>query len=297
MEKYLFFAEADVETGDDNAPEALLVPASSFIEADPLNSTTTTFKFRAPNSQSTNYEVRVNHGTNENKTIIKQMMALMNAKGGGFVEVANMNTAALTTGEIQNPIFNGGITGIAITGSKNGGVIGISGGTSIPYSYGAGMVSTETTPKYYRELQGNTIVTTVLIDLTGLGNKNDVDDVIGLTAGGAAYFYKNVTTQNGVISKVEMTCLELPTASSNVGLDIDIVSSNNATRAYDFDLSGGTSILASGGDLALGNTIQSLTTNGASNDYYYLTTGGTHTGDSVYTAGKLMVKFYGHPSF
>ena len=74
-------------------------------------------------------------------------------------------------------------------------------------------------------------------------------------------------------------------------------SNSNATRAYDYDLSGGTAVLASGGDLALGDTIQSLTVNGASNDYYYLTTGGAHTGDSVYTAGKLMVKFYGHPTF
>ena len=42
-------------------------------------------------------------------------------------------------------------------------------------------------------------------------------------------------------------------------------------------------------------TLQNLADHGAADDYYYLTTGAAHTGDSTYTAGKLMIKFYGHP--
>ena len=92
-----------------------------------------------------------------------------------------------------------------------------------------------------------------------------------------------------------MSCLELPTASSNVGLDIDLFSTSSAARVYDFDLSGGTQVIAAGVDMVLGDTLQNLADHGAANDYYYLVTGATHTGDSTHTAGKLMIKFYGHP--
>ena len=101
----------------------------------------------------------------------------------------------------------------------------------------------------------------------------------------------------GILYKVEMSCLELPTASSNVGLDFDIFADSNATRAYDYDISGADTTFTGGGNIALNQTIQMLNPTATADDYFYLATGATHTGDSDHTAGKLMIKFYGHASF
>ena len=298
MENYLYFAEADVETGDDGSSEALCVPASSYIGADPGDGTTTLRFKNAMGDNAGVHTVVLTHTAGKNKEVMRGVMACINAhpSEGGFIVVANANAAAVTAGTEYNKVFNGlGMSTVAITEAETGGITGVSGGTTESTSYGAGMISTEIVPQYTRAKVGRDIITTVLIDLTGLANKNDVDDVIGLAAGGAAYFYKNVVAENGIIHKIEMTCLELPTASSNVGLDVDLVSNSNATREYDNDGSGYTSVIAAGADMVLGDTLQNLADHGAADDYYYLTTGATHTGDSTYTAGKLMIKFYGHP--
>jgi len=298
MENYLYFAEADVETGDDGSSEALCVPASSYIGADP-GSGTTTLRFKnAMGDNAGVHTVVLTHTAGKNKEVMRGVMACVNAhpSEGGFIVVANANAAAVTAGTEYNKVFNGlGMSTVAITEAETGGITGASGGTTESTSYGAGMISTEIVPQYTRTKIGRDIVTSVLIDLTGLANKNDVDDVIGLAAGGAAYFYKNVVAENGIIYKIEMTCLELPTASSNPGLDVDLVSNSAATRVYDNDGSGYTAVIAAGADMVLGDTLQNLADHGAADDYYYLTTGATHTGDSTYTAGKLMIKFYGHP--
>ena len=298
MENYLYFAEADVETGDDGSSEALCVPASSYIGADPGDGTTTLRFKNAMGDNAGVHTVVLTHTAGKNKEVMRGVMACINAhpSDGGFVVVANSNAAAVTAGTEYNKVFNGlGMSTVAITEAETGGITGASGGTTESTSYGAGMISTEIVPQYTRAKVGRDIITTVLIDLTGLANKNDVDDVIGLAAGGAAYFYKNVVAENGIIHKIEMTCLELPTASSNVGLDVDLVSNSAATRVYDNDGSGYTSVIAAGADMVLGDTLQNLADHGAADDYYYLTTGAAHTGDSTYTAGKLMIKFYGHP--
>ena len=219
---------------------------------------------------------------------------------GGFIEVANANAAALTTGTIFSEVFDGAVTAVSITETEAGGITGSQAGTIASTSYGLGMIGVESgsvVPQYNRSYIGNTIVTDVIVDLTGLTNQSDDGDVIGLAAGGAAYFFKYVPAETGTIFKIEMSCLELPTAASNVGLDIDLFSNSNATRAYDFDISGATQVIAAGADMVLGDTLQNLDDHGAANDYYYLVTGATHTGDSTHTAGKLMIKFYGHPTF
>ncbi len=298
MENYLYFAEADVETGDDGSSEALCVPASSYIGADPGNGTTTLRFKNAMGDNAGVHTVVLTHTAGKNKEVMRGVMACINAhpSEGGFVVVANSNAAAVTTGTEYNKVFNGlGMSTVAITEVETGGITGEQGGTTSSTSYGAGMVSTEIVPQYTRARIGRDIVTTVLVDLTGLANKSDDGDVIGLAAGGAAYFFKYVAAETGIIHKIEMSCLELPTASSNVGLDIDLFSSSNAARAYDFDISGATQVIAAGADMVLGDTLQNLADHGAANDYYYLVTGATHTGDSTHTAGKLMIKFYGHP--
>ena len=312
MENYLYFAEADVETGGDSASEAMTVPASSYLFADPLSTTVTNFYFKSVLGGDYGMQkVALTHTASKNKDVIKGVLRCINShpSHGGFVIVANANAAALTTGTEYNKVFNGlGLSTVAITQDVSGSIgsggsdIAVSSGTTNSYSYGAGIISTGTgaagAPKIFQETtNGRDIITSIEIDLTGLANKNDVGDVIGISGTDGAYFFKNVAAEIGVITKIELTCLELPTAASNPGLDIDISCESVADGAYDDDGSGYTVQLAAGGDMALGQTFTSanpIAAAATAADYFYLLTGATHTGDSTYTGGNILVKIYSH---
>ena len=308
MENYLYFAEADVETGGDSASEAITVPASSYLFADPESLTLTNFYFKSVlGSDYGMQKVALTHTSAKNKEVIKGVLACMNAhpSKGGFVIVANANVAALTTLAEFSEALGGFVTGVAITQDVTGAtsrndIADL--GTTYSYSYGSGMISTGTgangAPQIFQETtNGRDIITSIEIDLTGLTSKNDTGDVIGINGTDGAYFFKNVAAEIGVITKIEMICLELPTASSNVNLDIDISSESVSDGAWDDDGSGYTVQLAAGGNMALGQTFTSANPIAAAspgNDYFYLLTGNTHTGDSVYTGGNILVKIYSH---
>ena len=133
MENYLYFAQADVETGADSASEAITVPASSYLFADPVTDATTAFFFKSIlGSDYGMQKVVLTHTANKNKEVIKGVLACMNAhpSKGGFVIVANANVAALTTGAEYNAVFNGlGLSTVAITQD----VVGAQGGTGDVY--------------------------------------------------------------------------------------------------------------------------------------------------------------------
>ena len=168
-------------------------------------------------------------------------------------------------------------------------------------TYGAGMVSTEIAPQTFIQDVGGEIVTTMLVDLTGLKKKSDVGDVIGLDGGGAAYLLQWNTTTHGIPYKIEMSCIEAPTAASNNLLDFDIIAVDEGNLAFDGDAAGGTNavlMFEAGGNTAKGTTIRDLTTGAvASDQYLYLCDGATSSAADTFTAGKLVIRFYGRVSF
>jgi len=165
-------------------------------------------------------------------------------------------------------------------------------------TYGAGALSTEVAPVTRVANIGGEIVTTIQVDLTGLKSKSDVGDCIGLDGTDGAYLLQYSTTTHGILYKVSMSCIELPTAASNVLLDIDLITQSAADVAYDDDVSGGTAILTAGGNFALGTTLQNLVVGAPTTDHYLvLADGATHTAASVFTAGKFLIKLYGYPTF
>jgi len=143
MENYLYFAEADVETGADSASEAITVPASSYLFADPVSNATTAFFFKSIlGSDYGMQKVVLTHTANKNKEVIKGVLACINAhpSKGGFIIVANSNAAALTTGTEYNAVFNGlGLSTVAITQDVTGAVGGGTGNVYLPeMSWGSG---------------------------------------------------------------------------------------------------------------------------------------------------------------
>ena len=305
MENYLYFAEADVETGGDSASEAIPVPASSYLFADPISTTVTNFYFESiVGSDSGMQEVALTHTASKNKDVIRGVLQCINAhpSKGGFIIVANANAAALTTGTEYNEVFNGlGLSTVAITqdvdGQGGAAVTGVSGGTSLWNSYGAGAISTAAVPVYERRVSGNEVVTTIIMDLTGLANKGDAaNDVIGLAAGGAAYIAKYKTGTMGELYKWEAACFEVPgEGTATITTDIDFAFNASATLIYDGGAS--TAEINTGGfaNVGAGANGGFLGTPTA-DDYIYIVEGDTAGTTGEYDAGKLMLKLYGRLS-
>ena len=158
--------------------------------------------------------------------------------------------------------------------------------------HGAGAIGTYAAPATYRRTENGEIITTIKIDLTGLDSSGTENDVIGLAdpGTGAAYIGRNVVATNGIIYKVEVTCLEVPTAGD---ADILFVQGSEADETFD-DTVANTATIADGtGDWTLGQTVVYL--DGITANYYYYMTQGA-TDNAAYTAGQFLIKFYGHPA-
>ena len=291
MKNFLYFATADINTGGTQGiREGICVPASNYMGADPQNTTQTHFYFKDVEGRDQSVtRITLTHGTNNNKAVIKSVLACVNAnrQKGGFVVVADSDVAGASKSSEYSPVFNGDVTTVSILGPTIGNNIAVSGTT-----YGVGAISTSAGPMLRRWTENGVIVTQLWVDLTGLGGKGAAaDDVIGLPAGGAAYVYRNVTADNGIIFKYEISCIELPAAASGAAtVDIDFNWNTSAVLAYDG--AAGTSEVDMGG-LAAGQTHMVDAPALTANDYLYLTEGDTAATDGVYNAGQFLFTFYG----
>jgi len=167
-------------------------------------------------------------------------------------------------------------------------------------THGAGAIGTEIAPSTRVSQINDEVVTTIKLDLTGLKKVSDVGDVIGLDGINGAYLLQYNSSTHGILYKATLSVLELPTGT-NVLRDFDLIAHASATKKYNDDVaSGGTVLLASGGALAAGQTVKSLqigSTGATSGHYIYLAEGDTSSDAQLFTAGKLLIKLYGHKLF
>tara|TARA_R100000458_G_C8231391_1_gene212973 strand:+ start:81 stop:689 length:609 start_codon:yes stop_codon:yes gene_type:complete len=168
--------------------------------------------------------------------------------------------------------------------------------TNLGQTWGAGAIGTGSPNKSFRTTDpiSGDIITTIEIGLKGLKSASDDGDIIGLDGTDGAYLIQYQTATHGILYKSEVICVELPTASSNVALDFDLGAVSAADGAYDDDANAGT-FHTGGSNVALGTStvdrVQGTLTN---NHYIYLLTGAAHTGASVFTAGRLVIKLHGY---
>jgi len=155
----------------------------------------------------------------------------------------------------------------------------------------------------YVEKIGQDIITTIYVDLevadgysTAVSSSATTWDVIGEGTAANAYITKLTTAVNGYIYKAEMTCVEIA-AGGNDWVALGYNSSS---------LAGGALITAGSngqGIISVNNMWVGLTGSAAfpygsqgndlTNDYIYLISGDNAIAGS-YTAGKFVIKFYGH---
>jgi hypothetical protein len=139
-------------------------------------------------------------------------------------------------------------------------------------------------------LNGDLIVTRIVVDLTGLvGSATDLD-IIGNTGGAASAHFGQVTAAlNGAIVAGRVTCLEVPAGGAD---DIDFYAATVSTGAQDVlvtDLTE-TALVTSGAAWASGTT-KGMTTVPAANGYLYICNGEAAGG--TFTAGKFLIELFG----
>ena len=161
-------------------------------------------------------------------------------------------------------------------------------GDAVSAEHGAGAIGTAFAPRTYRYTRDGSIITDIEIDLTGLDSAGTGDDIIGLDGTAPAYIGQNVPAVNGIIYKVEMTCLEVPTAGD---ADVILVEGSESDEHFDDAVTGTGTICDGTGDWGLGETIVNINPGLTDDYYYYLTQGGSD--NNTYTAGQYLIRFYG----
>ena len=168
-------------------------------------------------------------------------------------------------------------------------------GAVLSAQYGAGALGTSDLggPETYRRTENGTIITTILVDVTGLGCKGTAaNDVIGLPGGGAAYLGRYTTAAYGIVYRVEMACVELPAGSGSATTDIDLMANASGTIEYD-GAGGGVGDIFNTAGMVAGQELSNITPALTANDYFYLLEADAAATDGVYTAGQYIITFYG----
>lgn len=158
----------------------------------------------------------------------------------------------------------------------------------------AGIGITGTADNYVTSVEktGTIIKTTILIEVDGLNSGGAADEVIGADGAGVAHLGQITAAVNGTIFAGKITCLETPTGGEP---DIDLWYTDDATGVEDTLISDMANQIQciDHGDWT-GADVDVLTAFPAANKYLYL--GGGDATDATYTAGILLLEFWGKPA-
>ena len=303
MENYLYFAETTVETtGLAESIQNCMVPASSFIVADPISSTQTEFHFktfhniyyankmenRAGDTSQGKIVITLTHTADKNKVVMEGFTTAMREKSlDGFIRIADFNVTAGGKAPYINPHLPD-VTALDIllrSTAPDKNPIGL---------YGAGSVSTFSKPILQKWRDHGVFRESIWVDLTGLAVKGDAaNDVIGLDGVANAFIYNSLIWFDGIIFKIEISCIEAPTtASGTITQYVNFGWSSSGTLEYD-DAQGG-SLVHNTDTLVAGET-KSFDGQGIGNLKLYILEGDTAASSGVYAGGQYLIEIYGMP--
>jgi len=194
-------------------------------------------------------------------------------KDGHFQNLEVVNTTILDTG---NTTMTGSLT---VTGNT-----GLTPGSGF---------SSAALFKSWRTSNGGQVITTVLIDLTGVNSGGGATDIIGNNSAASANIGQYTTAVMGTLYAVHMSCIETPTGGEP---NINLSFADQENLAEDSAIGSGTNngvLITAAGDLEAGAVVWGTDISSLSqNQYFYLSTGDGGT-DHVYTAGVIKIEFYG----
>jgi len=197
--------------------------------------------------------------------------AMFRATENGACELFHNNVSILSTTTTGIDV-TGVVKSTSATGTAEGGGIDASDAVSIQ----VGEYNSEIITNIFVDLGAGSIISTTT-DGGILGNDGEE----------APFITRITKAVNGVVYRGELICLEAPTASANV--DIDLSANSSGTLAAGAD-GNATILINSGGAHTVGRMVAS-TFAVTDNDFLYLTQSGTTNG--TYGAGKLLIKLYG----
>jgi len=204
----------------------------------------------------------------------------------GFSQISkNSTTGVITENTTIDSSGNTSVAGtLGVTGRSTltGNTIATTAGTGI--TTGTGTVYAASVIK-----TGGIFHTKILIDLTGLASSGS-GDIIGKAATANSHIGQITAAVNGTVLGGKLTCLEAPAGGDP---DINLWYADEATGTEDAAITGLTNQvqMCDSGDLAL-NSVISIPTPPAADKYIYMVTGAAT--DADYTAGKILIEFFGY---
>jgi len=201
----------------------------------------------------------------------------------GFKKVTKSSTGAFTDNSTYSTNASvGGTLDVTGRSTLTGNTVATTAGTGI--TTGTGTVYAASVIK-----TGGIFHTKILIDLTGLASSGS-GDIIGKEATANCHIGQITAAVNGTVLGGKMTCLEAPAGGDP---DINLWYADEATGTEDAAVTGLTNQtqMCDSGDLAL-NSVISIPTPPAADKYIYMVTGAAT--DADYTAGKLLIEFFGY---
>ena len=204
----------------------------------------------------------------------------------GFSQITkNSTTGVITENTTIDSSGNTSVAGtLGVTGRSTltGNTIATTAGTGI--TTGTGTVYAASVIK-----TGGIFHTKILIDLTGLASSGS-GDIIGKDSTANSHIGQITAAVNGTVLGGKLTCLEAPAGGD---ADINLWYADEATGAEDAAITSLTNQvqMCDSGDLAL-NSVISIPTPPAADKYIYMVTGAAT--DADYTAGKLLIEFFGY---
>jgi hypothetical protein len=135
-------------------------------------------------------------------------------------------------------------------------------------------------------------ILTCIVDLRGLSSSATTDTVVGVSGSSESHLVQWDTSSFGLPYKVELACAETPVGGQ---LDFDVKFSGSAQPTFAAVTQSANSVVAgtnfNAGEIR-SNTNSTMTGVPSHDDFIFLTNGGSGT-TGIYTAGKLIIKFYG----
>jgi len=158
-------------------------------------------------------------------------------------------------------------------------------------TYGSGIQGTGDSYQYHVAQINGEKITTVIMDLQGLSGSATDNAIIGISGSSDASLFQWDTAVHGNLYKVDLGCGETLAGSVN---DVDLAFSASIQSTFATVTQSNAVILTSDSARDSGEFKTTETISGvpSTNDYIYMTNG-TSGATGIYTAGKLIVKFYG----
>ena len=192
-----------------------------------------------------------------------------------------------TTASVEEGTFDTvTTTALAVTGETD------LRGAAEAWEHGTGAIATYS-PVTKRWTQNGEIITEIQVDVSGYtATGAAAKDVIALASGTDGSIHTYAAAVDGIVHRIEMICVEVPTMASGTTLNIDFdLGADDQGLAQDETAD---DVVINAGDATLGQMVVDDAPALTEGDHLFLIEGGTVGSACLYGAGQFIIRLYGH---